>query len=106
MVFGTGCAPDVDWSLCEEETGFPRVLPAFHIVSAVLYGATAVLYTISMVRTLRLQLREKKKMSYNTAVQMHAGIVMYSVAAFIHRVVSENPHIKTSHRRPRIFMPH
>lgn len=88
MVFGGGCEPDVDWSLCEEETGFPRVLPAFYIVSAVLYGSTAVLYLISTVRTLRLQLKEKKKMSYNTAVQMHVGIVIFTVAAFIHGVVS------------------
>ena len=64
------------------------MLPAFYIVSAVLYGSTAVLYLISTVRTLRLQLKEKKKMSYNTAVQMHVGIVIFTVAAFIHGVVS------------------
>ena len=89
MVFGEGCEPNVDWSLCEEKTGFPRVLPAFYMMSAVLYGLTAVLYTISTVRTLRLQLKEKKKMSYNTAVQMHAGIMVFSGAALIHSVVSE-----------------
>lgn len=91
MVFGTGCEPDVDWSLCEEESGFPRVLPVFHMVSAILYASTAVLYTISMARTLRLQLKENKRMSYNTAVQMHAGIVVFSLAAFIHGVVSDSP---------------
>eukprot|EP00752_Nemacystus_decipiens_P004326 g3951.t1 len=54
-------------------------------------SAGAVLYAISTVRTLRLQLKEKKKTNYNTAVQMHVGIVTFSVAAFIHSVCLVSP---------------
>lgn len=90
MVFGTGCKPGVDWSLCEEESGYTRILPVVFIMSAALYGATAILYADSMVRILRTQLREKKRMSYNTVVQMHTGVVVFSFAAFIHGVVSDH----------------
>lgn len=102
MVFGTGCEPGVDWSLCEESTGFSRVLPSFYTASAVGYGVTGVLYTVSMVRTLRTQRREQKKLNYNTAVQMHAGILTFSVAAIIHDVVSGPPlvaHLQESGRK-------
>lgn len=87
MVFATGCEPDIDWSLCEEDTGFPAVLPAFFIVSAVIKAGTGMLYTFSMVQTMRSQLRTKKRMSFNTAMQMHVGIIIHSFAAFVHDVV-------------------
>lgn len=78
-----GCTPLVDWSLCED-TGFPRVLPAFYVVSAICFGVTGILYVVSTVRTLRTQFREKKRLTFNTAMQMHVGIVGFSVTAVCH----------------------
>lgn len=79
--------PDVNWSLCEDNTGFPRVLPAFYVVSAIFFGGTGMLYAFSMVKTLQTQFREKKRLSYNTAMQMHVGIVAFCVAAVCHDAV-------------------
>lgn len=87
MAFGNGCEPEVDWSLCEEDTGYPSALPLVYVVSAVLYGLTGVLYVVSGVRTLKTQLKEKKKLSFNTAMQMHVGIVTFSASGFTHAVV-------------------
>lgn len=79
--------PDVDWSICEDNTGFPRVLPAFYVVSAIFFGGTGMLYAFSMGKTLQTQFREKKRLSYNTAMQMHVGIVAFCVAAVCHDAV-------------------
>lgn len=89
MAFSDGCAPYVDWSLCEEDSGYPRVLPLVYIASSVLHASTGVLYVVSTVQTARNQLRERKKLSFNTAMQMHLGIVTFSVAGLLHAVVSQ-----------------
>ncbi|CAM9911097.1 unnamed protein product, partial [Pylaiella littoralis] len=105
MAFSDGCDPFVDWSLCEEDTGYPNVLPAVYTFTAVLHASTGVLYVVSGVRTARTQLREKKKMSYNTAMQMHVGIVTFSVAGCTHAVslVSQEPLIAAL---PLLFVLH
>lgn len=89
MAFGNGCEPYVDWSLCEEDTGYPSALPLVYVLSAALYASTGVLYVVSGARTARTQLREKKKLSFNTAMQMHVGVVTFSAAGFTHAVVSK-----------------
>lgn len=89
-VNSTDCFPRIDWSLCENSGGFPTVLPPFYLVSAMGSGAAGAVYVQSLVKTLRMQLREKKKkLHYNTAVQMHAGIILYSITGVCHSAVSK-----------------
>lgn len=87
MGLGDGCRPNIDWSLCEDSTGFPQVLPAFYVLSAIFFGMTGMLYAWSMVKTLQAQFRDKRRLSYNTAMQMHAWIVAFCIAAVCHDAV-------------------
>lgn len=59
----------------------------FYMVSAVLFGSTGIVYAASMVATLRAQLREKGRLHYNTAMQMHAGVLGFSITAVCHDAV-------------------
>ncbi|CAM9105859.1 unnamed protein product [Ectocarpus sp. 13 AM-2016] len=86
MPFGDHCEPDVDWSPCADSTGYPAVLPVYYLCYASLYGATGLLYATSMGRTMQNQLREKRKLSFNSAMQMHVGIITFSIAGFIRGV--------------------
>lgn len=84
----SGCTPHIDWGVCDESTGFSRVLPAYFVSSAVVHGTIGVLYLVSVAQTLRGQLREKRKYSYNTAIQMHVGIMASSFLALCYDAVS------------------
>lgn len=92
----TSCIPRIDWSPCDDDNGFPAVLPVFYLVSAMTFGAAGVLFVQSLVKTLRMQLREKKKLNYNTAVQMHVGIILYSITGVCHHAVSGVTHTGTT----------
>ncbi|CAB1116562.1 unnamed protein product [Ectocarpus sp. CCAP 1310/34] len=86
MSFGDHCEPDVDWSPCADSTGYPAVLPVYYLCYASLYGSTGLLYATSMGRTVQNQLREKRKLSFNSAIQMHVGIIAFSIAGLIRGV--------------------
>lgn len=99
----SGCTPHIDWSVCDESTGFSRVLPAYFVSSAVVHGAIGVLYLVSMAQTLRGQLREKRKYNYNTAMQMHVGIMASSFLALCYDAVSSTWYMQVSTRKYDAF---
>lgn len=81
------CEPNVNWSGCEDSSGYPAVLPAFYLTSALAFGAQGVVYVTSIVKTLQMQLRDKNRVVVNTAVQMHIGIIAYSVTGTCNHAV-------------------